>query len=52
MKIIIYTKTTHFAIPQSNLNEGKARAVWKEMRGNTSLYFLCGKELLTKLTII
>ena len=49
MKIIIYTKTTHFAIPLSNFNEGKARAARKDRRRNI---FLCGKKLLTKLTII
>ena len=47
MKIIIYTKTTHFAIPLNNLNEGKAAR--KDRRRNL---FLCGKKLLTRLTII
>ena len=50
MKIIIDRKTRHFAIPLSNLDEGKARAAWKDRR-RWNLY-LCGKKLLTKLTII
>ena len=50
MKIIIYTKTRDFAIPLS-FNEGKARAARKDRRRRRNI-FLCGKKMLTKLTII